>query len=186
MSIRFDGEFPVPGTPQELMQRFTEVERMAGCMPGAAITGREDDGGYTGEMIVSFGPKKIRFKGKVYCDFDMEGCSGVLRSYGAADLRAARIEMTTGFTVRTVPDADPGQPVSLVALTCEAELGGVLADFARTGGNAVAEVLMRDFSHRLADELSRGGQDEVRQGAGSVSAGRLLWEVARNKIGYGR
>ena len=36
----------------------------------------------------------------------------------------------------------------------DAELGGVLADFARTGGIAVANVIMADFARRAAEEFA--------------------------------
>ncbi len=63
--MHFEGEFSVPGKPDEVIRRFADVERMARCMPGAVIEGRDEEGNYLGGMLVSFGPKKIRFKGRV-------------------------------------------------------------------------------------------------------------------------
>ena len=58
--MRFEGEFSVPGKPAVVIQRFADVERMARCMPGAVIEGRDEEGNYTGGMLVAFGPKKIK------------------------------------------------------------------------------------------------------------------------------
>ena len=57
-------------------------------------------------------------------------------------MRAARIEVRITYALRDDPAA-PG--ATLVKLTSDAELGGVLADFARTGGVPFANALMAGF-----------------------------------------
>jgi len=152
--MRFEGEFSVPGQPRAVLERFAEVERMVKCMPGASIDGRDDDGNYLGGMLVAFGPKKIKFKGKVTASVDLETLMGKLHVRGAADMRAgARAEVNVVYTVRD--DASASMPTSIVALTSEAELGGVLADFGSTGGIAVTQALMDVFAQRCAEEFSK-------------------------------
>jgi carbon monoxide dehydrogenase subunit G len=152
--MRFEGEFRVPGQPRAVLERFAEVERMVKCMPGASIDGRDDDGNYLGGMLVAFGPKKIKFKGKVTASVDLESLTGKLHVRGAADMRAgARAEVNVVYTVRD--DASSSTPTSIVALTSEAELGGVLADFGSTGGIAVTQALMDVFAQRCAEEFSK-------------------------------
>jgi uncharacterized protein len=178
--MRFEGEFSVPGGPDEVIRRFADVERMARCMPGAAIEGRDDDGNYLGGMLVAFGPKKIRFRGRVTVETDLAGHSGSLRGRGAADMRAARIEVRIGYALRDDP-ATPGN--TLVKLTSDAELGGVLADFARTGGVPFANALMADFSRRVAEEFAT---EAPRQAATAepapLAAHGLLWQVIKAKL----
>ena len=82
--MRFEGEFSVPGRPADVIQRFADVERMARCMPGAVIEGRDEEGNYLGGMLVSFGPKKIRFRGRVTVETDLAALTGSLRGRGAA------------------------------------------------------------------------------------------------------
>ncbi len=66
-------------------------------------------------------------------------------------MRAARIGVRINYALRD----DPAQPGSTrVKLTSDAELGGVLADFARTGGVPFANALMQDFSQRVAAEFA--------------------------------
>jgi hypothetical protein len=152
--MRFEGEFRVPGQPRAVLERFAEVERMVKCMPGASIDGRDDDGNYLGGMLVAFGPKKIKFKGKVTASVDFESLTGKLHVRGAADMRAgARAEVNVVYTVRD--DASASKPTSIVALTSDAELGGVLADFGSTGGIAVTQALMDVFAQRCAEEFSK-------------------------------
>ena len=179
--MRFEGEFSVPGRPDDVIRRFADVERMARCMPGAAIEGRDDDGNYLGAMLVAFGPKKIRFRGRVAVETDFAAHTGSLRGRGAADMRAARIEVRIAYALRDDPAA-PGS--TIVALTSDAELGGVLADFARTGGIPFANALMQDFSRRAAEEFAtEAPQERVAPGEPApLAAHGLLWQVLKAKL----
>jgi carbon monoxide dehydrogenase subunit G len=153
--MHFEGEFRVPGTPSEVIRRFEDVPRMASCMPGAVLEPQAEDGSWPGKMIVAFGPKKVAFKGKVTTSFDQENHSGTLHGRGTADMRAARIGVKVSFTLR--PDIDSAEPWTIVKIVSDAELGGVLADFARTGGVAIANVIMADFARRASEEFSKDG-----------------------------
>jgi hypothetical protein len=200
--MRFEGEFRVPGQPRAVLERFAEVERMVKCMPGASIDGRDDDGNYLGGMLVAFGPKKIKFKGKVTASVDLESLTGKLHVRGAADMRAgARAEVNVVYTVRD--DTSATTPTSIVALTSEAELGGVLADFGSTGGIAVTQALMDVFAQRCAEEFSREVSTTAEETSTSttassaassapnatpepvneaLSANALLWSIIQTKF----
>ena len=194
--MRFEGEFRVPGQPRAVLERFAEVERMVKCMPGASIDGRDDEGHYLGGMLVAFGPKKIKFKGKVTASVDLESLTGKLHVRGAADMRAgARAEVNVVYTVRD--DASATAPTSIVALTSDAELGGVLADFGSTGGIAVTQALMDVFAQRCAEEFSKeasvptsGGAPQSstasspapKQTNEALSANALLWSIIQTKF----
>ena len=154
--MHFEGEFSVPGKPADVIRRFADVPRMSACMPGAVLEPQAEDGSWPGGMVVSFGPKKIKFKGKATVDFDFDALTGSVHGRGTADLRAARIGVKVAFTRRDDPESP--KPATIVKVVSDAELGGVLADFARTGGIAVANVIMADFARRAADEFSK---DEV-------------------------
>jgi carbon monoxide dehydrogenase subunit G len=181
--MHFEGEFSVPGTPDEVIKRFADVERMSRCMPGAVIDGRDEEGNYLGGMLVAFGPKKIKFKGRVTVETDFEAKTGSLRGRGAADMRAARIGVHITYALRDDP-AKPG--ATLVKLTSDAELGGVLADFARTGGVPFANALMADFSRRVAEEFA--SEEPTPQPATAsrepvpLAAHGLLWQVIKAKL----
>jgi carbon monoxide dehydrogenase subunit G len=189
--MHFEGEFRVPGTPDQVMGRFTDVHRMARCMPGAVIEGRGDDGSYLGAMVVAFGPKKINFRGRVSHDFDAVAHAGTLSGRGAADMRAARIGVKVSYTVRAVAGAVPA--TSVVALVSDAELTGVLAEFARTGGIPVANALMAGFAKRMAEEFadetsaSDTAADAVpatptTETVTPLAAHGLLWDIIKAKL----
>src|SRR6185437_16129133 len=151
--MHFEGEFKVPGKPADVIRRFSDVPRMAGCMPGAVLDAQNEDGSWPGGMVVSFGPKKLRFNGRATTDFYYEALTGTVIGRGTADMRAARIGVKVSFALRD-DDAAP-QPTTIVKIVSDAELGGVLADFARAGGIAVANVIMNDFARRAAEEFAK-------------------------------
>jgi len=151
--MHFEGEFRVPGKAADVIRRFADVPRMAGCMPGAVLEPRHDDGSWPGAMVVQFGPKKISFKGRATTEFDFDTNSGHVHGRGTADMRAARIGVKVAFHLHD--DHEAAVPTTVVKIVSDAELGGVLADFARTGGVAVANVLMADFARRAAEEFAK-------------------------------
>jgi carbon monoxide dehydrogenase subunit G len=178
--MHFEGEFSVPGTPDAVIRRFADVERMARCMPGAAIEGRDEDLNYLGAMLVAFGPKKIRFRGRVAVETDFAAHTGSLRGRGAADMRAARIEVRIAYALRDDPAASGA---TLVKLTSDAELSGVLADFARTGGVPFANALMQDFSKRVAEEFATDAPPQVAPAQSvPLAAHGLIWQVIKAKL----
>ena len=177
--MHFEGEFSVPGRPDDVIRRFADVERMARCMPGAMIEGRDEEGHYLGAMLVAFGPKKIRFRGRVTVETDLAAYTGSLRGRGTADMRAARIGVHMTYALHD-DTARPG--ATLVKLTSDAELGGVLADFARTGGVPFANALMADFSRRVAEEFATEESAPQPAAPAPLAAHGLLWQVIKDKL----
>lgn len=152
--IEFDDSFEVPALPDRVMERLADVRRVAQCVPGASIDGQTDDGVWLGTMAAAFGPKKLRFSGKVRCEFDMAGRTGVIMGGGTAAGRGASISVRTEFDVREAPGATAAAPRSIVAVRSKTDMQGVLAPFAAAGGAVLAAQLMREFSDALTAQLA--------------------------------
>jgi len=174
--MHFEGEFEIPGHADDVMRRFADVPRMARCMPGAVLEPQAEDGSWPGTMMVSFGPKRINFKGRVNCTFDFDAKTGLLHGRGTADMRAARIAVHLRFALHDNAGS------TLVRIVSDAELGGVLADFARTGGIAVANAIMADFAERAASEFARDAPTPAPEEVVPLAAHRLLWAVVQTKL----
>jgi carbon monoxide dehydrogenase subunit G len=186
--MHFEGSFRVPGKAEDVIRRFADVPRMSRCMPGAVLEPQAEDGSWPGAMVVAFGPKKVNFKGRVTTDFDFEGLTGSLHGRGSADMRAARIGVKVNFILQNDPAVSA--PMTVVNIVSDAELGGVLADFARTGGVAVANVIMADFARRAAEEFAKDEMPAVETDSANeapppspepvpLSAHSLLWAVLK-------
>jgi carbon monoxide dehydrogenase subunit G len=182
--MHFEGEFRVPGKAADVIKRFEDVPRMARCMPGAMLEPQAEDGSWPGAMVVSFGPKKINFKGKAICEFDDQALTGSVHGRGTADMRSARIGVKVAFALADV--AESPKPETVVKIVSDAELGGVLEDFARTGGIAVANAIMADFARRAAEEFSKDAAPPASVAAPApepmpapLAAQALLWVVIK-------
>jgi uncharacterized protein len=178
--MHFEGEFRVPGKAADVIKRFADVPRMARCMPGAVLEPQAEDGSWPGAMVVSFGPKRINFKGKATCEFDDQALIGSVHGRGTADMRSARIGVKVSFALSDA--ADTPKLETVVKIVSDAELGGVLEDFAKTGGIAVANAIMADFARRATEEFSRDEAPPVADAttpAAPLAAQALLWEVIR-------
>jgi uncharacterized protein len=179
--MHFEGEFRVPGKAGDVIRRFADVPRMARCMPGAMLEPQAEDGSWPGAMVVSFGPKKINFKGKATCEFDEQALTGLVNGRGTADMRSARIGVKVSFALTDA--ADSGRPETIVKIVSDAELGGVLEDFAKTGGIAVANAIMADFARRASEEFAREETPAAVEAPPVVpaplAAQTLLWVVIK-------
>ena len=99
-------------------------------------------------------------------------------------MRAARIAVRINYALRDDPEKSGA---TLVKLTSDAELGGVLADFARTGGVPFANALMQDFSRRVAEEFANEEPPPMAETAAAkepvpLAAHGLLWQVIKAKL----
>jgi carbon monoxide dehydrogenase subunit G len=174
--MRFEGQFRVARPPDEVMALFADVERMARCIPGAELDGRDADGTYLGAVTVAFGPKRIRFAGKAAVEFDVPARRGKVRGWATADLRAARIQVQTAFQVCPGEDDGAASTGSVVSIVSDAELGGVLAAFAQTGGQAVGQLMLTEFAERLAAEFAATPPATTPK---SLNAPVLFWTFVR-------
>jgi carbon monoxide dehydrogenase subunit G len=151
--MEWEGQFTVPGSPEHAIARFADTERMASCVPGVSVEGKDPEGNYLGAITVTFGPKRIVFRGKASAQVDPQTLTGHINGQGAADMRAARFKVRVSYALQPATDA-AGQAATLVSLRSEADLQGVIADFARTGGNAVAKIFMEEFARRIAEDFN--------------------------------
>ena len=160
--MHFESRFVVSGTPQLVLEHFANVPLMASFLPGASVGVPSDDGTYPATLVASFGPKKIAFSGSLTNSVDNAALAGVLVGQASADVRGARIGVKMNYSLSTAAPS-----VTQVRLESDAQLTGVLADFANAGGAIVAEALIAEFARRFSDHV------EAR------TAGTALTEVPR-------
>src|SRR5271157_4253597 len=57
--------FEVAAPIDRVWRALIDIEHVAPCLPGAAITGRAPDGSYEGSFTVKIGPTKASYTGKL-------------------------------------------------------------------------------------------------------------------------
>lgn len=65
MKVVLDKVFPLAASAESAWRLMRDIEAVAGCMPGAKITGRIDDTHYKGTITVRLGPATMSFKGDI-------------------------------------------------------------------------------------------------------------------------
>ena len=61
--MKLEQSFEVAAPVEQVWEALIDVERVAPCLPGAAITGKDDDGTYQGTFSVKLGPTTANYRG---------------------------------------------------------------------------------------------------------------------------
>ena len=140
----------MPAPADQAWGLLQDVERVAGCMPGATITERADDRHYKGTVAVRFGPASLSFRGEIEVAA-LEPATRTLRlaakgtdttgGSGASMDLSARIE---------APDAKS----STLSGKAEVSLSGKAAAFGARVADAVAQQVLQQFAANFAAALA--------------------------------
>jgi carbon monoxide dehydrogenase subunit G len=63
--MKMEQSFEVQAPLAQVWSALIDLERVAPCLPGAAITGRDDDGTYRGTFSVKLGPMTASYNGTI-------------------------------------------------------------------------------------------------------------------------
>jgi len=156
--------FPLPAPADQTWSLLREVERVAGCMPGARITERVDDRHYKGTVAVKFGPVSLSFRGEVEV-LALEPASRTLRLIGKGTDTTGGSGASLDLTARVEPlDTTSSNLVG----NAEVALNGKAATFGGRMAESVAEQVLSQFAANFAAALQAGQTSTA--GAGSTSA----------------
>jgi uncharacterized protein len=150
--MRFENEIEVAQPPKELFAFLTDVERVAPCLPGASIDGREGDD-YTGSMKVKVGPISGTYKGKMrFLEQDEDALRAVM-SARAAEVNGqgdAEAKITTQIE-------EAGDSTSRIRMETDLQMRGRVAQFGRGAMEKISQRMFDEFARNLEREMSGGG-----------------------------
>jgi carbon monoxide dehydrogenase subunit G len=152
--MKINNEFTVGAPIQQAWDTMLNLERIAPCLPGAAIQEEKDEGEYDGTMKVKIGPITANYKGTVkFEEVDEDSHRAVLQATG----RDARGQGTASATiVSTLLEEGDGTKVSVET---DMKLTGRAAQFGRGIAQDVATKMLDQFASCLEEEIS-GGPEE--------------------------
>jgi carbon monoxide dehydrogenase subunit G len=152
--MKINNEFTVGAPIQQAWDTMLNLERIAPCLPGAAIQDEKDEGEYDGTMKVKIGPITANYKGTVkFEEVDEENHRAVLQATG----RDARGQGTASATiVSTLQEERDGTKVSVET---DMKLTGRAAQFGRGIAQDVATKMLDQFASCLEEEIT-GGPEE--------------------------
>ncbi|MQA79126.1 MAG: 2Fe-2S iron-sulfur cluster binding domain-containing protein [Streptosporangiales bacterium] len=139
------------GSPVEsVWQVLDDIERLAGCLPGAELTEVLGDDRYRGRAKVSLGPVRLAFHGVAQV---------VERDAGARRLRVlARGEDTGGSATQAVITlaAEPAGTGTRLRAEADVYLSGRVAQFGRSLAGDVSRRLFEDFCAAVDSSAATG------------------------------
>jgi uncharacterized protein len=152
--MKINNEFTVGAPIQQAWDTMLNLERIAPCLPGAAIQEEKDEGEYDGTMKVKIGPITANYKGTVkFEEVDEDNHRAVLQATG----RDARGQGTASATiVSTLQEEGDGTKVNVET---DMKLTGRAAQFGRGIAQDVATKMLDQFSSCLEEEIM-GGPEE--------------------------
>src|SRR3712207_452975 len=132
-----------------------DLERVAPCLPGAAIQGSEDDE-YQGTMKVKIGPITANYKGTVKVEeADEENHRAVMQATG----RDARGQGTASATIVSTLQEEGDE--TRVKVETDMKLTGRAAQFGRGIAQDVATKMLTQFAECLEREISGPAEGEI-------------------------
>jgi uncharacterized protein len=153
--MRFENEIEVAQPPAELFAFLTDVERVAPCLPGASIDGRDGED-YTGSMKVKVGPITGTYKGKMrFLEQDEEALRAVM-SARAAEVNGqgdAEAKITTQIEAA-------GEDGSRVRMETDLQMRGRVAQFGRGAMEKISQRMFDEFARNLEREMAGAGGAE--------------------------
>jgi aerobic-type carbon monoxide dehydrogenase small subunit (CoxS/CutS family)/carbon monoxide dehydrogenase subunit G len=149
-TMKLENAFTVPAPIDRAWEVLLDVERIAPCVPGATLTGRDGDA-FTGEMKLKLGPMLNTFQGSLE---QQEADPVAHRSVMTASARADRGQGNAAATITSVltPDGDGTR----VSVETDLNVTGPLAQFGRGVMQDVSAKLMEQFAACLSAELAGG------------------------------
>jgi carbon monoxide dehydrogenase subunit G len=153
MAFEIVKKFVVKAEPQVVWKFLIDPERVASCLPGAAITGKLDDKTWTGTMSVKVGPVSSSYKGKIVFEkldeasmtADLAAIGQDVKGRGGADMKMKSV----------VRKNDAGE--TEVTASSQVNITGILAQMGRGMIQDVSDQMFQIFSQRLRAQLEGAG-----------------------------
>jgi uncharacterized protein len=160
--MKLEQSFEVSAPLERVWAALIDVEQVAPCLPGAAVTGRNDDGSYNGSFSVKIGPTSASYSGKLHMqEIDEAGHRATMKAHGTDKRGQGGADATIVSSLRGLGDGR-----TLVEVSTDYRITGRLARFGRGGMiEDISEKLLRQFAASLQQSLEGDGPAPALDGA---------------------
>ncbi|WP_336159573.1 SRPBCC family protein [Amycolatopsis sp. VC5-11] len=141
----------LPGDPDTVFALLNDVERVAGCLPGAVLEGRDGES-YLGKVKFKVGPVSAAYAGKVRFTEIAEGERRLRLSARGADSHGNG-DAEADVTLTLVP----GPKGSALNLHTDLVVRGKIAQFGKGAISTVSNRILQQFAQNLGALLENGG-----------------------------
>lgn len=147
--VLLEHSFTVPVPVSQAWEVLLDIERIAPCMPGAALTSADGDD-FAGTVKVKLGPVSLMFKGKGRFVERDEAAHRVVITASGADSRGGG----TAAAKVTASLHDAGDDGTRVQVATDLDITGKAAQFGRGLIGDVSAKLIGQFADCLAGKLA--------------------------------
>src|SRR5204863_3313924 len=156
VALKLENEFVVEAPVESTWETLLDLQRVAGCLPGASIETPDAEGTYTGSMRVKVGPVSMNYAGTARLEDVDEAAHTAVFSVKGKETRGQG-SATATIRNRLVPE---GQATRVVVET-ELSVTGRPAQFGRGIMQDVASSMLGDFSRCLSTLMAASGSSEA-------------------------
>jgi carbon monoxide dehydrogenase subunit G len=142
-------EFTVGADLETVWRHLLDMEGVATCLPGAAVTATDEENTYDGTMRLKIGPMKVEYRGRARLqEIDEEQHSAVV----SLSAREAKGQGTAMATIHN--QLEQVQGGTRVRAQTDLNITGPQAQFGRGVIEDVGRRVMDEFSHRLEQRIA--------------------------------
>ena len=176
--MQLNHRFTVPASIDETWTAFNDLERIAPCFPGAALTAVEGDE-FTGTCKIKLGPISMQYGGSgKFLERDEAAHRAVIEAKGK-DKRGNGTAAAT-VTAQLIADGDASTNVEVVT---DLAITGKPAQFGRGVMQDVSDKLLGQFATCLETELGPASAVTEPEAAGDVGSGETAPEPSPSGAG---
>jgi len=147
--VILENEFTVAADPETVWRHLLDIERVAGCLPGASISAAGADGVYEGSMRLKIGPMRVEYRGKAKLSEVDEDARTAVIELSAREAKGQGTAMATIFNRLEEVDG-----ATRVRARTELNITGPQAQFGRGVIEDVGRRVMDEFSRRLEQQIA--------------------------------
>jgi carbon monoxide dehydrogenase subunit G len=149
--MKLEHSFEIAAPLDDVWAALIDVEFVAPCLPGAEISGRDEQGGYQGTFTVKLGPTTAVYNGVLRIEQTDEAAHAATLHARGTDKRGQG--SATATIVNRLTAAEHGTRVDA---TTDLTITGRLARFGRGGMiEDISNRMLRDFASCLQAKLTR-------------------------------
>lgn len=161
--MKIENEAVVTAPPEEVFALINDVERVASCMPGAELLGREGEDGYRGRVAVRVGPISAAFEGVLrFLEVDETARSMHIVGRGSDVKGNGDAEADVRLEVVEHPEG------SALHLTTDLNIRGKFVQFGKGAIASVSNKILGQFAANMAALLEQGEAPAAAPAAGAV------------------
>jgi uncharacterized protein len=161
--MKIQNQIEVDAPPDRLFELLADPERVAPCMPGASLKGREDDA-YEGTVRLKVGPITASYRGTLrFVELDHESRRAVMKASGQETNGQGNAEATITASV------SGSDSRSVLSMETDLEVRGKAAQFGRG--------VLGNVSQRLLDQFARNLESQVLSGTEQQPSGEVAAEA---------